>query len=146
LHGKQKISYGCNKAKIKSRRLLVTVLRELTLEDRQRENVPANKRGWCRWYSTDLKVAKNLAPLASSASVIGHTYSSNGDLRPLLQQGSGSSGSPELLQHYDMVVVVVEKVLNRASPKHRAREEDKLARGGRCQPKGHMRGGGLSVL
>jgi hypothetical protein len=34
LHGKQKFSYGCNKAKIKSRRLLVTVLRELTLEDR----------------------------------------------------------------------------------------------------------------
>jgi hypothetical protein len=43
---------------------------------------------------------------------------------------------PELLQHYDMVVVVVEKILSRASPKHRAREEDKLARGGRCQPKG----------
>jgi len=42
---------------------------------------------------------------------------------------------PELLQHYDMVVVVVEKILSRASPKHRAREEDKLARGRRCQPK-----------
>jgi hypothetical protein len=42
---------------------------------------------------------------------------------------------PELLQHYDMVVVVVEKILNRASPKHRVREVDKLARGRRCQPK-----------
>jgi len=42
---------------------------------------------------------------------------------------------PELLQHYDMVDVV-EKVLSRASPKHQAREVDKLARGRRCQPKG----------
>jgi hypothetical protein len=34
----------------------------------------------------------------------------------------------ELLQHNDMVVVM-ENILSRASPKHQAREEDKLARG-----------------
>ena len=34
----------------------------------------------------------------------------------------------ELLQHNDMVVVM-ENILSRASPKHQVREEDKLARG-----------------
>jgi hypothetical protein len=45
LQGKQKFSYGCNKARIKSRRLLVTVLRELTLEDRKREK-RSRKQTW----------------------------------------------------------------------------------------------------
>jgi hypothetical protein len=41
LHRKQKISYGLQHAKIISRRLLVTVSEGLTLEDRKRDNVPA---------------------------------------------------------------------------------------------------------
>jgi hypothetical protein len=58
LHRKQKFSYGLQHAKIISRRLLVTVSEGLTLEDRKRDNVPANKRRWCRVYTPDLKVAK----------------------------------------------------------------------------------------
>ena len=77
-----------------------------------------------------------MTPQTGSVSVVGHTY------RPVTTSAPCSSWAaevvdfPELLQHYDMVVVVVEKILSRASPKHRAHEEDKLARGGRCQPKG----------
>ena len=39
-------------------------------------------------------------------------------------------------QHLYAMVVVVEKFLSRASPKHLAREVEQLARGGRCQPLG----------
>jgi hypothetical protein len=49
--------------------------------------------------------------------------------------------SPELLQHYDMVMVVMEKILSRASPKHRAREEDKLARGEDANQRAYERRG-----
>ena len=68
--------------------------------------------------------------------MIGHTYGSTATSVPCSSRAAEVEDPPELLQHYDMVVVVVEKILSRASPKHRAREEDRLARGGRCQPKG----------
>ena len=78
------------------------------------------------------------------------------DLRPLLQLGSGSSGSTGNLQHY--AIVVVERILNRASPKHLVLEVDQQegedanqrayknsARGENCQPKGltEWRGDGV---
>src|ERR1043165_8729299 len=65
-----------------------------------------------------------------SASVISHTYGSATTSAPCSSWAAKVVDSSELLQHYDMVVVVMEKILSRASPKHRAREEDKLARGG----------------
>lgn len=101
LHRKQKISYGLQHAKIISRRLLVTVSEGLTLEDRKRDNVPANKRGWCRVYTPDLKVAKISATNGQRIRDRSHVRSDD-DLRPLLQLGSGSSGSsgtPAALRH-----------------------------------------------
>ena len=71
--------------------------------------------------------------LVASAS---NTYGSATTSAPCSSWAAEVVYYPELLQHYDMVVVVVEKILSRASPKHRPREEDKLSRGGRCQPKG----------
>ena len=73
----------------------------LTLEDRKRDNVPANKRGWCRVYTPDLKVAMMSATNGQRLRTRSHVRSDD-DLRPLLQLGSGSSGSsgtPAALRH-----------------------------------------------
>ena len=76
-----------------------------------------------------------MTPQTGSVSVVGHTYRSETTSAPCSSWAAEVVDFPELLQHYDMVEVV-EKILSRASPKHQAREEDKLARGRRCQPKG----------
>src|ERR1043165_7108199 len=76
-----------------------------------------------------------------SASVISHTYGSATTSAPCSSWAAKVVDSSELLQHYDMVMVVMEKILSRASPKHRAREEDKLARGEDANQRAYERRG-----
>ena len=92
-------------AKIISRRLLVTVSEGLTLVDRKRDNVPANKRGWCRVYTPDLKVAM-MAPQTGSASVLGHTSGPTTTSVPCSSWAAEAADPRELQQHYYIVVVV----------------------------------------
>ena len=45
--------------------------------------------------------------------MIGHTYGSTATSVPCSSRAAEVEDPPELLQHYDMVVVVVEKILSR---------------------------------
>ena len=69
-----------------------------------------------------------------NVSVLGHTYGSTTTSVPCSSWVAEVVDPWELQQQYD--IVVAEKHLNRASPKHRAREVEQLARGRRDQPKG----------
>jgi len=62
-------------------------------------------RSWWRW-----------APQTGSASVIGHTYGSATTSAPCSSWAAEVVDPRELQQHYNIVVVVVEKILSRASP------------------------------
>ena len=87
-----------------------------------------------------------LAPRTGSASVIGHTYGSATTSAPCSSWAAEVVDPRELQQHYDIVVMVVEKILSRASPKHHTRETGSASKGRKMPTKGHMRDGGMSVL
>ena len=87
---------------------------------------------------TDLKVAM-MAPQTGSASVLGHTSGPTTTSVPCSSWAAEAADPRELQQHYDMVVMVVEKILSRASPKHRTRETGSASKGRKMPTKGHMR-------
>ena len=67
-------------------------------------------------YTPDLKVAM-MAPQTGSASVLGHTSGPTTTSVPCSSWVAEAADPRELQQHYYIVVVVVEKILSRASPK-----------------------------
>ena len=89
-------------------------------------------------YTPDLKVAK-MAPQTGSASVLGHTSGPTTTSVPCSSWAAEAADPRELQQHYYIVVVVVEKILSRASPKHRTRETVSASKERKMPTKGPMR-------
>ena len=89
-------------------------------------------------YTPDLKVAMMSATNGQRLRTRSHVRSDD-DLRPLLSWAAEAADPRELQQHYDMVVMVVEKILSRDSPKHRTRETGSASKGRKMPTKGHMR-------
>ena len=88
-------------------------------------------------YTPNIKVAM-MAPQTGSASVLGHMSGPTTTSVPCSSWAAEAADPRELQQHYDMVVVV-EKILSRASPKHRTRETGSASKGRKMPTKGHMR-------
>ena len=80
-----------------------------------------------------------MAPQTGSASVLGHTSGPTTTSVPCSSWAAEAADPRELQQHYDMVVVVVEKILSRTSPKHRTHETGSASKGRKMPTKGHMR-------
>ena len=90
-------------------------------------------------HNSDLKVAENSAT-RGSASVLGQAYSSPNDLHlPFYSWAVEVVYPREHHQHYNMVAMVVEKFLSRASPKHLARGTGEASKREKMSTKGHIR-------
>ena len=71
-------------------------------------------------------------------------YNSPNDLHlPCSSWAAEVVDSREDHQHYNMVAMVVEKILSRASPKHLARGTGEASKRDKMSTKGHMREGEL---
>ena len=77
-------------------------------------------------HTPDLKVAK-MSATKGSASVLGHTSGSTTTSVPCSSWAAELVDPRKLQQHHGMVVV--EKILSRASPKHHTRETRSTSKG-----------------